>query len=247
MHQYYTRVLGFVAIIGLSTAQVGAVPVTATDFDGLTLGAKIVGPVGSEVEVTLINTVNSGEGVGDLSSSVSCPDGFASCTPPSNPSGTIYTYVHTVTPGVDFPNDAPFPEPGTIVPFDNVSQFELGFAAEGFNGVAGYSFSEANTTLGGSDQFAIEHQADGSLSWSLSSGGWDTGESITFFWQTTQPPSGPGGVYSINDGSVSGSGPGPLPTAVVPEPISASLLGIGIGLICAARSQQRRLNLAPAS
>jgi len=61
-----------------------AAPVAATDLDGLALGAKIVGPVGPEVDTTFINA--AGDGIGDLTSSVSCPAGVASCIPPDQPS-----------------------------------------------------------------------------------------------------------------------------------------------------------------
>lgn len=219
---------GVVVLIAVMAGGVTAQSITATDLDGLALGAKIVGPVGPEVETSLINP--AGESLGDLSSSVSCPDGFAQCTPPSNPAGTIYTYVHTVTPGVDLPNDGPFlPNPDVVIAFDDVTEFGLGFEAVGFNGVAGYRFSDAAAALGGADAFDIEQLGDGSLLWTLSTNDWDVGESISFFWQTTQPPSGPGGVYSISDGLATGSGAGPLPTAV-PEPGTAAMLGLFLGL-----------------
>ena len=114
------------AVVGSAVA----VTIEATNLDGLSLGVKIVGPVGPDVETSFVNT--SGEAVGDLSSSVSCPSGFSACIPPDNPAGTIYTYIHVVTPGVDLPNDPPFPAPDVSVPFDQVTEFTLGFPATGF-------------------------------------------------------------------------------------------------------------------
>ena len=156
-------ILVFFSLLILAIGHVGAVPLTATNLDSLPLGAQIVGPVGPTVDTSLVNA--AGESVGDLQGSVSCPAGFAACVPPNNPAGTIYTYVHGVTPGVDFPNDPPFPQPTVVVPFEDVTEFSLGFRAEGFNGVAGYSFSEAVNALGAGGEFGIELLSDGSLRW----------------------------------------------------------------------------------
>ncbi|MEO0801061.1 MAG: exosortase, PEP-CTERM interaction domain protein [Cyanobacteria bacterium J06642_2] len=194
------------------------------DLDQLDLGATIVGPVGPEVEMTFVN--DAGEGLGDLISSVSCPTGFDSCVPPDNPLGTLlYTYKHEVTPGVDFPNDPPFPTPASVLPIDNVSEFRLDFAAAGFTGIVGFSFSEAVAAIG-SEDISIEQLGDSSLIWQLPlASGWGTGETITFFWQTTQPPTGPGGVYGLANAEQIGTGAGPLPAPVVPEgPNSLALL-----------------------
>lgn len=217
----------FISIVLLSyffSAAASAGPITATDLGALDTGAKIVGPVGPDVEVSLINA--DGDSVGDLRSSVSCPSGFTECVPPDNGPGTIYTYSHTVIPGVDKPNDPPFPNPAIVLDFDNVSRFDLGFAATGFNGVAGYDFAEADAA---GVSFAIEESDSGELVWMTDSGDWDTGEAITFFWQTTQPPKGPGGVYMISNESGSGKGNGPVPIAKeVPEPATLFLLATGL-------------------
>ena len=207
------------SILGLVPAIVTATIIAPVDLDSLPLGAKIVGPVGPDVETSLNKTPE--ESIGDLSSSVSCPDGFSECIPSNHAPGTIFTYVHQVTPGVDLPNDPPFPMPDTVTAFDDVIGFNTGFSAEGFNGVAGYSFSEATAALGASDAIEIEQLGDGSLSWTITNSQWDTGELLSFFWQTTQPPSGPGGVYSITNGAMVGSGNGPLPTAL-PIPLPAT-------------------------
>lgn len=216
------------------SAVVDAALITATDLDSLNIGAKIVGPVGPDVEVSLINA--DGDSVGDLRSSVSCPDGFATCAPPNNPAGTIYTYTHTVTPGVDNPNDAPFPNPPTVLAFDDVIGFSLGFGAVGFNGVAGYSFNEATNA---DITFDLEFTALGELNWTTNSDGWDTGEAVTFFWQTTQPPSGPGGTFNVSNADGTASGRGPLPSALpVSEPAALGLILLGlIGLIVNRKKQ----------
>ncbi|MEL6816148.1 MAG: exosortase, PEP-CTERM interaction domain protein [Cyanobacteria bacterium J06598_3] len=209
--------VAILGLVGLAAQQAQAAAFAPTDLDSLALGAKIVGPVGPEVETTFVN--DSGDGIGDLVSSVSCPAGFSSCLPPTNPAGTLYTYIHQVTPGVNFPNDPPFPAPGVILPVEGVEAFRLNFPAAGFNGVAGYSFAEAATALGESNSLTVEEAGDGSLVWRApADAGWDTNETISFFWQTTQNPSGPGGIYGLLGDGQSGTANGPLPTPVVVAP-----------------------------
>ncbi len=234
------------SLFGLSAQKANAASLIPTNFDDLNLGATIVGPVGPEVETSLVNTSN--QGLGDLTSSVSCPPGFTSCVPPENPAGTIYTYVHQVTPGVDFPNDAPFPLPENTIAFNDVQQFSLGFDAAGFNGIAGYSFSQAENVLGSDGSFDIEQLDNGSLVWNVSGGeNWDTNnsnpETITFFWQTTQAPSGPGGTYIASNNSTSGSGNGPLPTPVQSVPEHNGILGLlAVGALGSVSILKRKKN-----
>lgn len=218
----------FLVLVVSCTAN--ALPITSSDFDGIVLGAKIVGPVGPEVETSLVNSV--GQAIGDLASSVSCPAGLLECSPPSNPAGTIYTYVHQVIPGIDLPNDPPFPNPVEVTAFANVSEFTLGFSASGFNGTAGYSFSEAAAA---DVSFDIDISASGMLRWIANSANWGSNQQVTFFWQTTQPPVGPGGTYTIANAQDSGSGAGPLPLAIeVMEPdISAWLFASLLALLVA--------------
>lgn len=212
-----------------------AAPVAAVDFDTLELGATIVGPVGPEVETTFVS--GGGDGLADFSSSVSCPSGFGECAPTTP--GALFTYVHRVIPGIDLPNDPPFPAPGTVLPFDDVSLFRLDFSAAGFTGLAGYSFSEAESALEPGSSIAIELEDDGSLSWTLSAGaGWDSAEPLTFFWTTTQGPSGPGGLYALQNAEASGTANGPLPIplpAPIPEPNAALLFCLGLGALLTTR------------
>jgi hypothetical protein len=231
----------FVSCVALGNAQ--AIPIAPVDFDGVSLGATIVGPVGPTVDASLVN--GGGDGIGDLISSVSCPSGFAACTPPTNAPGTIYTYLHEVTPGVDNPNDAPFPMPSVVLPVAEATSFRLGFPAHGFNGVAGYSFSDAASALPAGAVISLEQISDGSLVWTLPTGaGWSTGERIRFFWQTTQAPTGPGGTYILaaDGGSGSGAGPLPAPIATVSAPSSLALFILAGTLLALAnwRVRQRR-------
>lgn len=197
-------------LLALSPAAGAADP--AVDLDGLGLGPKIVGPVGPEVNVSLTDGPDT---LGDLESSVACPGDYSACAPSTDPGGTIYTYIHRVTPGADTDNDAPFPAPGPALAFDGVREFRLNFSAAGFTGLAGYSFKDAAAALGGGGAFGVERRDDGSLVWTVSGGdGWDSGETVTFFWQTTQPPSGPKGQYALSNGKRTAIGNGPLPAPV---------------------------------
>ncbi len=212
MNKYIFNVTAFCVTLFFSTVTNAIV---ATDLSTLSLGAKIVGPVGPDVETTLIFNDTGGNlvGIADLSSSVSCDARFVDCsnTAVSGFSDVIYTYQHQIIPGEDLENDPPFPSPDRVVPFDDVTEFRLQFPAHGFNGVAGFDFDQVNTATGNTN-IDIEQLADGSLVWTLPSGlGWDTNESITFFWQTTQRPSGPGGVYAATNQTLNGAGNGPIP------------------------------------
>lgn len=230
-----TKILSAALIIslgGLSSKAIAADFITPVNLDTLDLGAQIVGPVGPTVDASLIDGEFS---LGDLSSGVSCPPGFDVCIPPENPEGTIYTYVHQVTPGVDFDNDdVPFLPQLPVVTFDDVNEFRLEFPAVGFNGVAGFSFGQAEEALGVGGNFSIEVDSDGSIIWTVSGGeGWDTDlinpETISFFWQTTEPPIGPFGTFSSSNGVQSGTGNGPVPAIPVPESSSSlGLLALGI-------------------
>ena len=225
--KFFPMLVAF-TLFGVLPQKANAASIIPTNFDDLNLGVPIVGPVGSEVETSLVNASN--QGLGDLTSGVFCPAGFTSCVPPENPEGTTYTYVHQVTPGVDFPNDAPFSAPENTIPFNDVSEFSLGFDASGFNNVAGYSFSQAENALGSDGSFSIELD-DRKLVWTVSSGeGWDTNssnpETVTFFWQTTQAPSGPGGTYIASNNNTSGSGAGPLPIPVQTVPEHNGIFGL---------------------
>ncbi len=225
---------GSVAALCCATS-IHAAALNATDLASLSLGAKIVGPVGPEVETTIAFTDGSGAviGIADLISSVSCDARFTTDCSASAVSGVndaVYTYQHVVTPGVDLPNDPPFPAPDAVVPFDGVTEFALQFPASGFIGVAGYDFTTASAALGAAN-IGIEQRNDGRLIWTVPSGAaWDTNETLTFFWRTTQRPSGPGGTYSATNGALSGVGAGPLP-APIPLPGSGIFLLSGLALL----------------
>jgi len=215
--------------------------ISPTDLNTYTLGPSIIGPVGPTVEASFVN--NSNESLGDIRSGVACPEGFVTCVPTNNPAGTIYTYVYEIAPGVNaFSNDAPFPQPPLASPaFDEATVFQLDFAP-GSNGIAGFDFTQADSSLGANANFQIELLND-ILTWTVSGGDsdWNTGEIITFFWQTTQPPTGPGKVYEISNVSDTGGAIGPNPAAV-PSPGSLPLLALALPSLAWIRHRRKPRN-----
>jgi hypothetical protein len=182
--------------------------IAPTDFASLTLGGTIRGPVGRDIEASLI----SGDvAVGDISSRVQCPDGVDRCVPDQLEDGTIYTYVYEIRPGFDDPNDEPFAMPDEVVAVQRARSFGLTFPAYGFTGVAGYSVFDSEDVLADGLNASISCE-QGRIIWTFpEESGWGSGETITFFWQTTQPPTGPTGVYRFTADEHEASGIGPMP------------------------------------
>ena len=170
----------------------------AVDFDTLKLGAKIVGPLGPEVKASFLG---ADAFVGKAVSYVACPEGMSECNPKTAPEGTIFTFVHQISPGTDEELE------GKIA--NSASEFFMNKPSYGYNGVSGYSFAQANDVLGSETQIAISC-VDGALKWSVD-GDWKRGQTLTFFWQSTLPPKGPDTAYSIlsDEGESTGAGPYP--------------------------------------
>lgn len=189
--------------------------VTPTDFGSLALGGIVQGPLGPEIEGSLI----AGEAaIGNISSRVHCPEGMEACDPETAPEGTIYTYVYEIRPGFDAPNDEGFEMPDQILPVEHAQSFSLAFPAHGFTGVAGYDVEGAEAVLAEGINGVISCDT-GMLSWTFpEEAGWSTGETITFFWQSTQPPGEPEGEYRfVADGrEATGRGPMPVPGGEMP-------------------------------
>ncbi len=194
-------------------AQAIAAQMSAIDFADLALGAKIVGPRGTDVEARLSNEVGA---FGDITSYVACPAGMETCDPSTAPAGTIYTYVHTVYPGED--ND---PKTGSGKGTDSsyverAEAFRMTMPAHGFTGKAGYSKAAVMSAIDG-DVDVVMTCVDGGLAWTVSAGDggdqWEQAEPITFFWQSTLPPKGPADAYAITANSVLATGAGPYPAA----------------------------------
>ena len=192
-----------------STLSESADIIAPTDFASLTMGGTIDGPLGPEVEASLIS---DGFAIGDIASRVQCPEGIDPCNPANAEEGMIYTYIYEVRPGFDGPNDPPFEMPEELRPVESASSFALVIPAHGFTGVAGYSVYDAEDVLADGLNASISC-VDSRIIWSFpEESGWSTGETITFFWQSTQPPSGPDGVYRFVADGLEAIGPGPMPT-----------------------------------
>jgi len=135
---------------------------------------------------------------------------------------SIYTYVHTVTPTINL-----------------VSELNTAFGVIGFNNIAGWSFSDAAAAggmgLGGG--FSIDLDPDGTLDWevdgALNTQGWGSGESITFFFQSTMAPGL--GEYNLINGSV-GTG---VSYAPAPEPSTYLLFASALGLFALRRRAKK--------
>ena len=199
-----------------------AAPLAPTDLDGLVLGPFVEGPVGVTVDSSFVAGDVS---TGDFSGGAACPEGFAACVPPDNPAGTVYRYVQTVVPGLDaVPNDPPFAAaPATADP-GPVARYAVAFRPAGFTGKAGYGFADAAAAGVG---FTLDRSADGLL-FSVTEGEWTAGEGVRFFFETTRPPSGPGGAYALGDAVAPGPLPSPIPAPAALPLLAAGLLGAGL-------------------
>ena len=187
----------------------------AGDFLDLQLGAKIVGPQGEEVESALANAEGN---FADLRSFVACPAGMDPCDPATAPQGTIYTYVHTVRPGVDDPNDPPFMRPVGLDEVEAATVFETVREAYGFSGAIGFDRKQVEEALGPDGTIRV-HDDNGTLVWRVVGGnGWSTGEPITFFWQSTEPPAGPDEAYALRADEKIAMASGPFPAEETDEP-----------------------------
>lgn len=221
---------GLALAVLLSGVANAATMIAASELLDLTDRAFVVGPVGPTVDSGL-NTADAN--YGDFSGGAACPEGFVTCDPSTNPVGTIYTYAQTVTLGLNtIENDVPpsgAPLPADI--FLNASDpqdpgfvlfYSLNFVPAGFTGVAGYDFAQARAA----DVSFNIFETNTGLLWNTV-GDWTTGETITFFFESTQAPAGPGGVYSIGFADEVASARGPIPTSLpapVPVPAGGLLL-----------------------
>lgn len=190
--------------------------IPAMDFANKVLGARIEGPVGPEVDASIMlsnSTPEDGKRIalGDIKGWVACPEGATSCNPKSLSGDAVYTYVYVVTPGVDEPNDDKFPDSTSVETVASATEFRMVLPAIGFTGTAGYSLNQARAALGTQGTFSISCD-EGKLVWKVASGGkWETDEPITFFWQSSKPPAGPMDAFILEADGKQGVGAGPHP------------------------------------
>ena len=178
------------------------------DFDNEQLGAKIEGPVGPEVNASFLL---DGKSYGDIESYVACPTDITTCDPKNLPAGTVYTYVHVVTPGLDKSNDEPFKPNKQVMAVAAADMFTMSLPSTGFSGEAGYSIGQASAAAGPEASFSVKCKNNRLAFEKLSGETWSTGETITFYWKSTVPPKGPGEGFALRaDGKVA-VGTGPVP------------------------------------
>ncbi|WP_340587780.1 hypothetical protein [Erythrobacter alti] len=184
----------------------------AAGFREMALGAKIEGPQGPEVSDTLMF---EGRTIAEMVSYVACPavalesetdipaQPEPACDPATQPEGALYTYVHRITPGEGA--DGP------------VLSFRTARPATGFANVIGFDREQAAAALG--EDYAIGVSMDnGALVWRIEKGdGWDAGEEITLFWQSTLPPDGPSDVYEVETNEGRAMATGPFPPEEAPD------------------------------
>ncbi len=187
------------------------------DLDLSTLGAKIVGPQGTDVEVAL--SAGNRE-IGKLVSYVACPEGVSECIPGELPQDTVYTYVHTVTLSDDLELGQATEGPEVVE--SPPTLFRTTRKATGFSQSIGYSTADAQVALGDPDAISISND-NGSLIWRVVRGsGWKPGTKMTFWWRSTLAPQGPEDAYLIEvDGNqVAATGPFPPEEKPVERPAS---------------------------
>ena len=183
----------------------------AGDFMDLSLGAKIEGPQGPEVKGSMRNAEGA---FADIRSYVACPAGMDPCDPANAPAGTVFTYVHVLYPGEDNDPDTGSGTGNDSSDIETADMFRLTQPAHGFTGNAGYSKAEAISAMGPGSDVVITCE-DGALAWTVEAGDggnqWEQAEPLTFWWQSTVPPSGPAEAYEIHANHTAANGSGPYP------------------------------------
>ena len=194
--------------------------IEAGDFADLTIGQKIRGPQGLEVESALSTPEGN---FADMRSYVLCPypEGVSpdvelpeSCDLDNQPVGTVYTYVHVVIPGEDNDPSTGSGEANDSSDVERATRFRMIRPSTGFTGKAGYSKDEAMAAVGAKADVVITCD-EGALVWTVNGGDggdqWEQGEPLTFWWQSTVPPAGPADAYAIDANYTQASGKGPYP------------------------------------
>ena len=168
------------------------------DLGALVLGPRIEWPQGPEVTGTF---AVDGERLAEVVSYVACPEGLDPCEPETAPEGTVYTYVHRVTPAEGV---------------EGATLFRTSRTATGFANVIGFDKAEAVDVLGEDGEIDVASD-NGALVWRVIGGdGWTAGETLTFYWQSTIAPEGSREAFQFEADGVSAIGTGPFPPREVP-------------------------------
>lgn len=186
----------------------------SANYDAAMLGARIEGPQGPEVEAALIA---DGREIGRIVSFVACPAGTATCDPTAMPGDTVYTYVHQITLAAQEADGAAAGGAGEdAITESYATLFRTTRRATGFNGSIGYSREQAETALGDAEAIGVTSD-QGQLIWRVTSGeGWQPGETITFWWQSTLPPEGPSEAWRFETSGMTARATAPFPPAEMP-------------------------------
>ena len=179
------------------------------DFAELELGAKVA----EDVTTRLANETGA---FADMRSYVACPAGMTVCDPATAPEGTVYTYVHVVYPGEDNNPATGSGDGNDASNVETTEAFRMTMPSHGFTGAAGISYAEVNAALGDVGMVVLSCH-EGSLAWTIEEGDggdqWSQGEPITFYWQSTLPPSGSADAYEVFANYTAAHGSGPYPGA----------------------------------
>jgi len=207
------------------TLDAGPRTLVAADLDLDALGALVEGPQGAEVESEVA-------GLGTVVSYVACPaqefdaadaagavgedePGDEACDIEALPQGARFTYVHRVTLA-EADGEAGEEQAS------NATAFRTAEAAPGFANVIGFSREQAVQALGDRGDIKVQLE-NGQLIWRIAAGdGWAPGETLTFFWQSTQPPAGPEEAYLLEAEGESGAATGPFPAEDAVEEVPAA-------------------------
>lgn len=185
----------------------------AGDFTEFTLGGHVGG---GKAEGTTAAMTNSAGSFADLRSFVACPKEMATCDPRTAPAGTVYTYVLVVYPGGDNSARKGTGAHNTVSDIERATAFRMTMPAHGFTGKAGYAKPEALAAIGPKADVVVSCDA-GKIVWTVSAGDggnqWEQKEPLTFYWQSTLPPSGSAKAYAFDADSTTATGSGPYPAA----------------------------------
>ncbi len=178
------------------------------DLDLSTLGAKIVGPQGAEVE----SVFRAGDRrIGKMVSYVACPREVVQCKPDELPEGTVFTYVHRVTLAEASEAKEPQASGGPEVVEAPPTLFRTTRKTTGFNQAVGFSTAEAEAALGDPDAISITMD-NGSLIWRVARGpGWQPGMHDDLLVAIHRAPAGPRRSLSARGRGKSGARRRPLP------------------------------------
>ena len=191
---------------GKAYAQAKALP--AGDLTELRLGGRT-----GERTVAMENSTGS---YADLRGYVACPQGMDPCDPKTAPAGTVFTYVFVVYPGGDNDEDTGVGSNNTASDIERATAFRMVMPAHGFTGNAGYAKPEALAAIGTKADVVVTCD-NGGLVWTVSAGDggdqWEQKEPLTFYWQSTLPPSGTAPAYVFDADSTFSTGSGPYPAA----------------------------------